>query len=161
MYVKGKFTQDVGVPSTESSLILAGAMQMQHESAAAEMRADARMPDFRFDPNSTKEHGRYRLQDPQDFEIGSEFRKASGMRGVSLVVARNHITGDLSVMEIRFDREKFSELEAGRWWEVNGVRTACCICEHASDSPALQHRFDKKWRQADWDHLLALKSSME
>jgi hypothetical protein len=50
--------------------------------------------------------------------------QASGQRGVTFVCARNTKTGDIMVMEIRFDRTRMSEREAADWWERNQVRRA-------------------------------------
>eukprot|EP00698_Gefionella_okellyi_P021735 TRINITY_DN7112_c0_g1_i1.p1 TRINITY_DN7112_c0_g1~~TRINITY_DN7112_c0_g1_i1.p1 ORF type:complete len:582 (-),score=143.50 TRINITY_DN7112_c0_g1_i1:412-2157(-) len=142
VYIQNHFAQDVGLPSAEESSILKGAARIQEEKLAYEQaerdRAARRATiDFRFDPTSNADTGRWRLQDPEQYEIGSDYRKASGQRGVALVCARHIKTGDIQVVEIRFDKSRFPEDDAAFWWDRN------------------MHRFDKTWQQADWDALKA------
>jgi hypothetical protein len=89
---------------------------------------------FKFDPNSTKNEGRWRLLDPATILSSSYFRRKSSTNGVSYVIGKNqqHIK---VIQAIRFDKSVFTEQKAAEWWYAN------------------KDRFVKIWTQADWDKL--------
>lgn len=89
------------------------------------------MPDeFKYDPNSTENEGRWRLRDPSDFEPDSYFRKPAD-EGVSLVIGKLRDKGTTEVQAIRFDRQKFSAQQAAAWWDRH------------------RHRFTRVWSWED------------
>ena len=49
---------------------------------------------FEFDPNSTKNEGRFRLLPPDIIEQGTYFRRKSKTEGVSYVMGKNKKTGE-------------------------------------------------------------------
>lgn len=77
--------------------------------------------DFKFDPNSTKNEGRWRLKDPKHFI--KYFRKkvwedVPFKEGVSYVIGISK-TGKLDVQAIRFNKAIISEELAAQWWLEN------------------------------------------
>jgi DNA primase len=85
---------------------------------------------FRFDPNSTEAQGRYRLKDPKQFKRFWT-RRDPRAAGVTHIIGIMD-DGRFATQAIRFDRDVWSEPEAGRWWSRN------------SD------RFRKVWTPKDW-----------
>ena len=73
--------------------------------------------DFAFDPNSTKNEGRFRLQPPEKFD--SYFRRKSSTEGVSYVMGKDKETGKSKIQAIRFDKNKFNEDQAKEWFDKN------------------------------------------
>jgi len=78
--------------------------------------------DFKFDDNSTKNEGRWRLKDPKHFK--KYFRRivwkdVPFKEGVSYVLGINIKTGHLDVQAIRFKKEIMSEELASKWWDEN------------------------------------------
>ena len=90
---------------------------------------------FRFDPNSTKNEGRWRLIDPAKFIKGSKGwfrRKDPKYSGISYVYGP--VEGSVNPVRqtIRFDKRIWSEEKASEWWE-----------EH-------QDEYYKEWTEKDW-----------
>lgn len=88
---------------------------------------------FKFDPNSTKNEGRWRLRDPSDFVSGSYIRKNYD-NGIGYVLGK--LKGDTSedyyVQAIRFKKEKWSEMDAAKWWNKHSKK------------------FEKYWKDEEW-----------
>jgi hypothetical protein len=76
--------------------------------------------EFKFDPNFTENEGRWRLYDPKRIQKGSYFRRKSSTSGVSYVMGKAE--GKNVIQAVRFDRDKFSEAEAAKWWSKNKGR---------------------------------------
>ena len=91
---------------------------------------------FKFDPNSTANEGRWRLIDPEKFVKGKGkwFRKKNpNYPGISYVFGYlKDSRGGAVKQTIRFDKNIWSEKEAGKWWE-----------EHKGD-------YDREWTEEDW-----------
>ena len=90
---------------------------------------------FRFDPNSTKNEGRWRLIDPAKFTKGSKGwfrRKEPKYPGISYVYGP--VEGSVKPVRqtIRFDKRIWSEEKASEWWE-----------EHHEE-------YYKEWTEKDW-----------
>ena len=95
------------------------------------------MDSLRFDPNSTRNEGRWRLLDPKEFEKNSYYRWSNhgGEKlpdGVQIVGGTHEELGPRTPQAIRFDKRKWSEERAAEWWEQN------------------QQRFTKRWTPAHW-----------
>jgi hypothetical protein len=71
---------------------------------------------FEFDTNSTKNEGRFRLYPPD--ELTDYFRRKSGTDGVSYVIGKDS-EGNQVTQAIRFDKSKFTEDQASKWFEDN------------------------------------------
>ena len=78
--------------------------------------------EFKFDPNSTENEGRWRLYAPGQIEPKSYFRRKSSTAGVSYVMGKAKDTGKTVIQAVRFDLSKFSESEAEKWWSKNKGR---------------------------------------
>lgn len=78
--------------------------------------------EFAFDPNSTENEGRWRLYSPGKIEPKSYFRRKSSTPGVSYVMGKSKDTGETVIQAVRFDKGKFTEAEAGKWWAKNKGR---------------------------------------
>jgi dihydrofolate reductase len=76
--------------------------------------------EFKFDPNSTENEGRWRLYDPKKVDKGSYFRRKSSTAGVSYVMGK--AGGESVVQAVRFDKARFTEAEAAEWWKKNHGR---------------------------------------
>lgn len=93
---------------------------------------------FKFDPNSTKNWGRWRLRDPQDFVSKSYITKKYDDVGIIYIMGKLKNPNDdeddekMYVQAIRFDKNKWSEKEAAKWWNKHGKK------------------FDKYWKNEDW-----------
>lgn len=78
--------------------------------------------DFKFDPNSTVNEGRWRLRDPKEFDQQS-FRRWKEWAGVAAPDGITFIVGDLlkgkkkAIQTIRFDKSKWDEDKAGEFWD--------------------------------------------
>lgn len=85
---------------------------------------------FRFDPNSTENEGRWRLKDPK---IYKKFwrRKDENDAGIGYVMGKEK-SGKTSTQAIRFNKNKWTEAEAKKWWNKN------------------KSRFTKTWTEKDW-----------
>lgn len=77
---------------------------------------------FKYDPNSTKNEGRFRLQSPELFEKDSYFRRKSTTDGVSYVMGKKSDTGNIEIQAVRFNKNKISERESSKWWDKNKNR---------------------------------------
>lgn len=92
---------------------------------------------FKFDPNSTKKEGRYRLRDKRDFASGSYIRKNFD-NGIGYILGKlkNPNKGEndekLYVQAIRFKKDKWTVEEASKWWNKHGKK------------------FDRYWKDEDW-----------
>ena len=92
---------------------------------------------FKFDPNSTKNEGRYRLRDKRDFSSGSYIRKNFD-NGIGYVLGKlkNPDKGEddekLYVQAIRFKKNKWTEYDAAKWWNKHG------------------DKFNRPWKDEDW-----------
>lgn len=90
---------------------------------------------FRFDPNSTKNEGRWRLIDPKNFIKSSKGwfrRKDSKFPGISYVYGPIKGTALPYMQAIRFDKKIWTEEKAAQWWE-----------EH-------KNKYYKSWTEKDW-----------
>ena len=101
--------------------------------------------EFKFDPNSTENEGRWRLRDPQEFDQKSfkRWKEWSGVRapdGVSFIVGDDK-KGHKRIQTIRFDKSTFDEKDASKYWES------------IKDKPG----FEKKWKESDWHEVEAAK----
>jgi len=92
---------------------------------------------FKFDPNSTKNEGRWRLIDPQKFiKNRGWFRKKNpNYPGISYVfgILKDNPRGGAVKQTIRFDKKIWSEEKARNWWE-----------KHKDD-------YDREWTEEDWE----------
>ncbi|KAH7824493.1 uncharacterized protein MONOS_3967 [Monocercomonoides exilis] len=86
---------------------------------------------FRFDPNSDEYYGRWRLLNPDSCDPLT-YRRKSGTKGISFVMAESKETGRDVILGILFDREIWSERDAAGWWASN------------------RHRFRREWRGSMW-----------
>ena len=84
---------------------------------------------FKFDPNSTKNQGRWRLRDPKDFVSGSYITKKM-KNGISYILGK--LDDKFVVQAIRFDKDKWTEKEAAEWWEKR------------------KSKYTKIWSEDDW-----------
>lgn len=95
----------------------------KREAEEEEHEADWEVGDdrpFAFDPNSTKNEGRFRLVNPKG--ISGYFRKKDkDEEGISYVMGRNE-DGSVVVQAIRFDLSLWSEKKAKTWWKKNAKR---------------------------------------
>ncbi len=74
--------------------------------------------DFAFDPNSTKNEGRFRLLPPDEIQKDSYFRRKSSAEGVSYVMGKDQNGKDV-IQAIRFDKSIMPEDKAAQWWKEN------------------------------------------
>jgi hypothetical protein len=91
---------------------------------------------FKFDPNSTKNEGRWRLIDPKKFiKNRGWFRKKNiNYPGISYVfgILKDNPRGGAVKQTIRFDKKIWTEKKAAAWWK-----------EHKDD-------YDREWTEEDW-----------
>jgi hypothetical protein len=93
------------------------------------------MSDFKFDPNSTKNEGRWRLRDPKTLTNYRRYKFLKGLpyiRGISFVIGDSDCEKGL-VQAVRFDLSLFSEDRAAEWWDRYKIL------------------FTKIWSQENWD----------
>lgn len=81
--------------------------------------------DFKFDPNSTENEGRFRVRDPQEFD-GKTFRSWSDWEGleaegVRFIVGDLKDSGEKSLQAVRFNKDVWDDKKAGMWVKKNGV----------------------------------------
>ena len=88
------------------------------------------MSNFKFDPNSTKNQGRWRLRDPNDFNT-MWTEKDPKYEGISYIVGTLY-EGKKNIQAIRFDKNIWSEEKAKKWWSVH------------------EGEYIKIWSEADW-----------
>lgn len=95
------------------------------------------MSKFEFDPNSTKNQGRWRLRDPNDFHrMWTEQEKK--YEGISYIVGL--VAGDQKTIQaIRFDKDIWDEEKAAKWWS-----------QHKDE-------YEKIWQKKDWQEWLEWK----
>lgn len=98
---------------------------------------------FKFDPNSTTNEGRWRLRNPADFVSGSYIRKNYD-NGIGYVLGklksnngcspenRRDKYNDYYVQAIRFKKDKWSQMDAAKWWNKNSKK------------------FQKYWKDEEW-----------
>ena len=92
------------------------------------------MEDFRFDPNSTKNQGRWRLRNPNDFkEMWTETK--TGYDGINYIVGILEDSNN-AIQAIRFNKNIWSEQKAADWWQ-----------EHKAE-------YCKTWTEDDWQTWL-------
>tara|TARA_R110002051_G_scaffold314983_2_gene392817 strand:- start:314 stop:1285 length:972 start_codon:yes stop_codon:yes gene_type:complete len=85
---------------------------------------------FKFDPNSTKNQGRWRLKDPDEFErMWTRHDKKDA--GISFIVGTLKAGGH-GTQAVRFSKDKWAEPDAKKWWCKN------------------KGRFTKTWGPPDW-----------
>jgi hypothetical protein len=77
---------------------------------------------FKFDPNSTENEGRFRLQSPDVFDKDTYFRRKSSTPGVSYVMAKKPGEKKAEIQAVRFDKGSFTEEQAAKWMAVNAER---------------------------------------
>lgn len=82
---------------------------------------------MKFDPNSTKNEGRYRLIDPDDFNKTSfrrwsKWGKSKLPKGISIVVGKHKEKDRLLPQTIRFNKDKYPENKAKEWWKSAGKK---------------------------------------
>tara|TARA_R110002020_G_scaffold393357_5_gene603629 strand:- start:121 stop:1095 length:975 start_codon:yes stop_codon:yes gene_type:complete len=85
---------------------------------------------FKFDPNSTKNQGRWRLKDPDEFER-MWTRQDKNDKGISFIVGTLK-SGKHGTQAVRFSKEHWEEPAAKKWWGKN------------------KKRFTKTWTPSDW-----------
>ena len=81
--------------------------------------------EFKFDPNSTENEGRWRLYSPGLIAKDSYFRRKSSTAGVGYVMGKANggpAKGKSVIQAVRFDKDKFTEAEASKWWSKNHGR---------------------------------------
>ena len=102
--------------------------------------------EFKFDPNSTENEGRWRLVDPMVFDQNTirRWRTWKGIRtpGVQYVVGMDTRDKKWKPQAVRFKLngsvdETFTEEKAAGWWN-----------EYKND-------FEKEWQQENWDEWIA------
>lgn len=88
---------------------------------------------FRFDPNSTKNQGRWRLRNPEDF-VKMWTRQNKNYPGISYIygILKNSET---AYQAIRFDKKYWDEDSASKWWDVH------------------KDIYEKLWTEDDWIEL--------
>ena len=87
---------------------------------------------FKFDPNSTKNEGRWRLRDPLEFQKmwSKKDKEYEGLRYIVGVLKEDVSIGTQAV---RFNKNHWTEKEAEGWWKKN------------------KDNYIKTWTQKDWD----------
>ena len=78
--------------------------------------------EFSFDPNSTKNEGRFRMLSPDAIKKDSYFRRKSSTPGVSFVMGIPEGEKKAVVQAVRFDKNKLTEDQARQWWNENKNR---------------------------------------
>lgn len=96
---------------------------------------------FKFDPNSTKNQGRWRLRDPNDF-IKNKYITRKLKTGISYILGFLKDNNNKYIVQaIRFDKNIWTEKDAKIWWNEN------------------KYKYVKTWTQKDWDKLKEKSSS--
>jgi DNA polymerase/3'-5' exonuclease PolX len=92
---------------------------------------------FKFDPNSTKNQGRWRLRDPNDFHtMWTEQDK--NYEGISYIVGSLY-NEEKAIQAIRFNKTDWDEEKAAKWWQT-----------HKSN-------YCKSWSEKDWQEWILWK----
>jgi len=99
---------------------------------------------FKFDPNSTKNQGRWRLRDPDDFVSDSYITKKND-NGISYILGKLKHGDDekFYVQAIRFEKDQWTEEEASKWWNQH------------------KKKFIKHWKDEDWSRRRPIKVEYE
>ena len=87
---------------------------------------------FKFDPNSTKNQGRWRLIDPQEFKK-MWTKKDKEYEGLSYIVGVLKKDGSIGTQAVRFGKNHWTEETANEWWKKH------------------KDLYVKTWTQKDWD----------
>lgn len=91
---------------------------------------------FKFDPNSTKNQGRWRLIDPNEFEkMWTEQNKE--YNGISYIVGI--INKNKEIQAIRFNKTMWTEKKARDWWNIN------------------KKKYNKTWTEKKWEEWIETK----
>ncbi len=84
---------------------------------------------FTYDPDSTENEGRFRLQDTAEFDemgmVKSKFRSQSEQKGIKAEGVRftvGTIKGKEEIQDIRFDNSKWTEEQASEWLSENAAK---------------------------------------
>jgi hypothetical protein len=73
-----------------------------------------------FDSSSTATKGRFRLNEPKDFDAKSLHLDNHPLSiGVSMLMGANLSSGIEKVVTVIFDKTMFTEAQAMKWWEEN------------------------------------------
>jgi len=99
-------------------------------SYASKRDDEKRKGSFKFDPNSTKNQGRWRLKDPDEFKR-MWTRQDKNDTGISFIVGTLK-TGKHGTQAVRFSKNHWTEPQAKTWWNKN------------------KGRFTKTWGVDDW-----------
>lgn len=79
-----------------------------------------------FDKSSSDEKGRFRVRDARSFDLDSMRRKPNRDDGtddgVMFLVGKRSNSGIEGVITVLFDRSKFNEEDASKWWDLNRDR---------------------------------------
>lgn len=99
---------------------------------------------FEFDPNSTKNEGRYRLRDPLDF-VSSTYKTIKTDIGINYIIGipKNSETNDYEVQAIRFKTKIWSKEDAYKWWNKH------------------KGKYKKLWKPGDWNKEIPKKITIE
>jgi len=90
-----------------------GGEEVEAEGEAWERGAER---NFAFDPDSTKNEGRFQLLPPG--QVSDYFNRYSSTEGVRYVMGKTEAGAEV-VQSVRFKKELFTEDKAGKWWEKN------------------------------------------
>jgi len=77
--------------------------------------------DFKFDPNSTENEGRWRIDDPKKFGNYKRWDTWAGVKapeGVQFLVGDLKESREKGLQAIRFDKSLWDEAKTGRWWDT-------------------------------------------
>jgi hypothetical protein len=108
---------------------------------------------FAFDPNSTKNEGRFRLFPPKSVapelypEGTKHFRRQSSTPGVSYVMAKRPGEKQAITQAVRFDKKVISESQARDWWEKNKSRPEFQFYggeKAVAETPKVEAKVEKK-----------------
>lgn len=99
--------------------------------------------EFKFDPNSTENEGRWRLYSPGLIAKDSYFRRKSSTSGISYVMGKasgGPAKGKSVIQAVRFDKDKFSEAEASKWWSKNHGRENLLFSDERKKESSMNKR---------------------
>ena len=99
---------------------------------------------FKFDPNSTKNEGRFRLRDPKDF-VSSSYKTIKTDIGINYIIGipKNSQTNDYEVQAIRFKKKLWSKEDAYKWWNKH------------------KGKYKKLWKPGDWNKEIPEKITVK
>lgn len=110
---------------------------------------------FKFDPNSTVNEGRFRLFPPEDIKKDTYFRTKNHPQtkehvdGISYVMGRRSDNNKLTIQAIRFNKNMWSEYQAGQWFNENKSKFKF-NSEHIHEGLSLpKKKYQPKY--FDWD----------